>query len=77
MVLGNKNKCKIDFIQQYYLDFFKIKVNVNIIDEEHSKAIQSYEPFAPVTRKGVLRSLRNSQSTEIRDEDLVRFYYYF
>lgn len=47
-------------------------VNVKIIDEEQKKAVQSYDPHAPITRKGVLRSLKTGQSVEIREEDLVR-----
>lgn len=46
-------------------------VNVNIVDEDQKKAIQSYDPQAPVTRKGVLRSLRTGRPIEIREEDLV------
>lgn len=48
-------------------------VNVNIVDEDQKKAIQSYDPQAPVTRKGVLRSLRTGRPIEIREEDLVSF----
>lgn len=47
-------------------------VNVNIVDEEQKKALQSYDPQAPVTRKGVLRSLRTGRPIEIREDDLVR-----
>lgn len=41
------------------------------MDEDQKKAIQSYDPQAPVTRKGVLRSLRTGRPIEIREEDMV------
>lgn len=44
---------------------------MNIVDEEQRKAIQSYEPHAPVTRRGVLRSLLTGQPITIPDEDMV------
>lgn len=46
-------------------------VNVNIVDEEQRKAIQSYDPQAPVTRRGVLRSLRTREPMPIPEEDMV------
>lgn len=48
-----------------------ITVNINIVDEDQKKAIQSYDPQAPITRKGVLRSLRTGRPIEIREEDGV------
>lgn len=44
---------------------------MNIVDEDQKKALQSYDPQAPVTRKGVLRSLRTGRPIEIREDDLV------
>lgn len=49
-------------------------VNINIVDEDQKKAIPSYDPQAPVTRKGVLRSLRTGRPIEIREEDLVGYF---
>lgn len=51
--------------------FFFLAVNINIVDEDQKKAFQSYDPQAPVTRKGILRSLRTGRPIEIREEDLV------
>lgn len=47
---------------------------MNIVDEDQRKAVQSYDPQAPVTRKGVLRSLTTGKPIEIRDEDVVGFH---
>lgn len=44
---------------------------MNIVDEEQRRAIQSYEPHAPVTRRGVLRSLVTGQPIAIPEEDMV------
>lgn len=73
MVLG-------EFIQindQCYIYVFTFcplcSVNVNIVDEDQRKAVQSYDPQAPVTRKGVLRSLTTGQPIEIREEDVVNW----
>lgn len=46
-------------------------VNINIVDEDQKKAVQAYDPQAPITRKGVLRSLRTGRPIEIREEDMV------
>lgn len=54
-----------------------ITVNINIVDEDQKKAIQSYDPQAPITRKGVLRSLRTGRPIEIREEDGVRIQIFF
>lgn len=51
-------------------------VNVNIVDEDQRKAVQSYDPQAPVTRKGVLRSLTTGQPIEIREEDVVNWIFF-
>lgn len=40
--------------------------------DDEQKPTQSYDPQAPVTRKGVLRSLRTGRPIEIREEDMVR-----
>lgn len=60
---------KVDIKSIFPLNSFA--VNVNIVDEDQKRAIQSYDPQAPVTRKGVLRSLRTGRPIEIREEDLV------
>lgn len=62
--------CMIKNSSMYFYSFNA--VNVNIVDEDQKKAIQSYDPQAPVTRKGVLRSLRTGRPIEIREEDTVR-----
>lgn len=72
MVLGKQHFRSKTIPILIFLIFQTFLVNVNIVDEEQSKVIQSYDPCAPVTRKGVLRSLRNCRSMEIRDEDSVR-----
>lgn len=46
-------------------------MKVNIVDEEQRRAIQAYDPQAPVTRKGVLRSLTTGKPIEISEEDVV------
>lgn len=51
-------------------------VNVNIVDEDQRKAVQSYDPQAPVTRKGVLRSLTTGQPIEIREDDVVNWIFF-
>lgn len=55
----------------YLIINFLFTVNVNIVDEDQRRAVQSYDPQAPVTRKGVLRSLTTGRPIEIREEDVV------
>lgn len=55
--------------------FFLFSVKVNIVDEEQRKSIHSYDPQAPVTRKGVLTSLRTGRPMEIKEPDLVKCNY--
>lgn len=50
---------------------------MNIVDEDQKKAIHSYDPQAPITRKGVLRSLRTGRPIEIREEDMASEYFDF
>lgn len=48
-------------------------VKVNIVDEEVKKPISSYDPHAPITRKGVLTSLKTGKPIEIKEHDTVSF----
>lgn len=47
-----------------------ISVSVNIVDEER-RTSNSYDPQAPITRKGVLTCLRTKRPMEIKERDVV------
>lgn len=68
---------KFQLYNEQILYVVSISVNVNIVDEEQKSSIQSYDPHAPITRKGVLRSLITGRPIEIREEDVVCDHSYF
>lgn len=45
---------------------------MNIVDEDAKKQFSSYDPQAPVTRKGVLTSLKTGRPIEIKEHDMVK-----
>lgn len=50
-------------------------MNINLVDEEDEEKIRtpvvSYDPQAPVTRKGILTSFRTGRPMPIKEEDVV------
>lgn len=54
-----------------------LTVNINLIDEEdeektkHQPPTVSYDPQAPVTRKGILTSFRTGRPMPIKEEDVL------
>lgn len=68
MVLG-KHAPSMSFSDDL-INFPSFAVNVNIVDEER-KTANSYDPQAPITRKGVLTCLRSRRQTEIKERDVV------
>lgn len=53
-------------------------MNINLVDDEdeeetkqHKPPTVSYDPQAPVTRKGILTSFRTGRAMPIKEEDVV------
>lgn len=54
---------------------FNFTVKINLVDDDEENplpSVSSYDPHAPVTRKGVLINFLTGKPMAIKEEDLVK-----